>query len=111
MIQIVHGEHVHGVDVDPQTRCAHYGSDLDIIAIKLKCCGKWFPCFECHEALTDHEPGTWPLGQRNELAVLCGACGYQLSIGEYLDSGSSCPHCTSGFNPGCAKHYYLYFDL
>lgn len=111
MIEIVHGEQVHGVGIDAQTRCRHYHSDLDIIAIKFKCCGKWYPCFECHEELTNHEHNTWPLDQRNELAVLCGGCGYQLSVAEYLDSSSSCPECSSSFNPGCKKHYYLYFAL
>lgn len=111
MIQIVHGEHVHGIGLDPQTRCRHYSSELDIIAIKFKCCGHWFPCFECHETMTDHDTIVWPLKERNELAVLCGSCGYQLSISEYLDGGSHCPDCSSPFNPGCAKHYYLYFAL
>ena len=40
MIRLIHGEEVHGVDVDPETRCAHWRSPLDIIAIQFKCCGR-----------------------------------------------------------------------
>ena len=31
--------HVSGIDLDAQTRCAHYHKAQDIIAIKMKCCG------------------------------------------------------------------------
>jgi uncharacterized CHY-type Zn-finger protein len=43
--------------------------------------------------------------------VLCGACGYELTISEYLKCGFRCPLCESDFNPGCAKHYDLYFEM
>lgn len=33
---------VHGISVDDKTRCEHYHSLLDIIAIKFKCCGKYY---------------------------------------------------------------------
>lgn len=106
----IYGEKVYGVDVDVETRCAHWHSELDIIAIKFKCCGRWYPCFDCHAAIADHEPQTWPTVERGEKAILCGKCGYQLSIAEYFACGSSCPTCDAGFNPGCAKHYSLYFE-
>ncbi len=111
MTRVIHGENVKGVEVDPQTRCEHWKSDLDIIAIKFKCCGDWYSCFECHAAVAGHEAEVWPLDERHTRAILCGACGHQLTIGEYLDRGSVCPSCESGFNPGCAKHYDLYFAL
>jgi uncharacterized CHY-type Zn-finger protein len=41
---------------------------------------------------------------------LCGACGHQLTVNEYLNCNSVCPRCRSQFNPGCANHYYLYFE-
>jgi uncharacterized CHY-type Zn-finger protein len=106
---LIWGERVCGVDIDPQTRCTHYSSDLDIIAIRFKCCGRWFPCFECHSEIADHEAEVWSIEERDALAILCGACGHQLSIIEYLNCNSICPACESKFNPGCAGHYHLYF--
>ena len=105
----IHGEEVYGMDIDLQSRCAHYHSDLDIIAIKFKCCERWFPCYECHNEIAGHEPKVWPADARDALAVLCGTCGRQLSIAKYLACDSTCPGCGSKFNPGCANHYHLYF--
>ncbi len=107
----VRGETVTGVDIDAETRCDHYHSDLDIIAIRFKCCGVWFPCIACHGELADHAARAWPVNERNTKAILCGKCGHQLSITEYFDSGSVCPFCNSKFNPGCENHYHLYFEL
>lgn len=109
-MRIVHGNKVHGVDVDTETRCRHWNSPVDIIAIKFKCCGKWYPCNDCHSELAVHEPDQWTRSERDEKAVLCGGCGRQLSINEYLGSGNVCPGCERAFNPGCAKHYDLYFE-
>jgi uncharacterized CHY-type Zn-finger protein len=101
---------VKGIDLDPQTRCVHYRSDLDIIAIKMKCCGVYYACKECHDVLADHAIEVWPGGEWDEVAVLCGACGAQLSIKEYLGSFDRCPQCKSPFNPGCRNHYHFYFE-
>jgi len=109
MKRIIHGEQVYGEEVDQQTRCGHYHSELDIIAIKFYCCGRWFPCFECHAVMADHAAKVWPQGKFDEPAVLCGACGHQLTVQRYLDCGSKCPKCEALFNPECAKHYHLYF--
>jgi uncharacterized CHY-type Zn-finger protein len=100
---------VHGVDVDPETRCAHFHSPLDIIAIRLRCCGDYYACKDCHDALADHPLKPWPVAERDTLAVLCGACGAELSITEYLGCGSRCPSCAAGFNPRCASHHPYYF--
>lgn len=102
---------VRGVEVSPNTQCAHWHSDLDIIAIKHKCCGRYYACISCHEAQAGHPPEVWPLDERHEKAVLCGSCSRELSIDEYLSCGSKCPGCASGFNPGCARHYDLYFEV
>lgn len=109
MKRTIQGEEVRGVDIDAQTRCGHWHGELDIIAIKFKCCGEWFPCFECHASEADHTASVWPTDEIDTEAVLCGACGHHLSITEYLDCGSACPKCKSKFNPGCTKHYHLYF--
>ncbi len=107
----VRGQPVRGVEVDAQTRCVHWHGPTDIIALRMKCCGQWFSCFDCHAALADHAPAVWPLGERDAGAVLCGACGQVLSIDAYLGWGSRCPGCAAAFNPGCANHYHLYFAL
>lgn len=105
------GPKVHGIDVTPLTQCAHWHSDHDIVAIKHKCCGEYYGCISCHEALAGHEPDVWPRGEwATTRAVLCGRCRRELTIGEYLGSGNACPGCEAGFNPGCARHYELYFE-
>jgi uncharacterized CHY-type Zn-finger protein len=101
---------VIGIDLDPQTRCAHYRSELDIIAIKMKCCGVYYACKDCHDALANHAIEVWPSGEWNQAAVLCGVCGTQLTIAQYLGCFNKCPHCSSGFNPGCRYHYHFYFE-
>lgn len=106
----IHGQQVHGVDVDPQTRCKHYHGENDVIAIKFKCCNAWFPCYECHGEIADHAPAVWPVAEFDERAVLCGVCRRLLTISEYLDCDSICPSCRAGFNPGCSDHYHLYFE-
>lgn len=109
-MQLVQGEKIFGVNVDAQTRCEHYHSALDIIAIKFKCCREWYSCFDCHKALTNHESQVWPATENDAFAIICGGCGYQLSIREYFDCDSICPKCARHFNPGCANHYHLYFE-
>jgi len=107
---MIHGAEVIGIDVDEKSRCAHYRSECDIIAIKFKCCGQWFPCYECHAELAGHPAMVWPRNEFDTHAVLCGACGQQLTIREYRQCGSTCPHCREKFNPRCAEHYHLYFE-
>jgi uncharacterized CHY-type Zn-finger protein len=101
--------HIRGVDLDPQTRCAHYRGPLDIIAIKMKCCGDYYACKDCHDALAGHAIEVWPRDEWNEKAILCGACGAELTVHEYLQSQNCCPICRSSFNPKCKNHYHFYF--
>jgi uncharacterized CHY-type Zn-finger protein len=101
---------VKGKIVDNQTRCVHYRSDLDIIAIKFKCCNEYYPCFSCHEEEAGHEPQTWKKEEFDTLAILCGVCEHELTINEYLKSDAICPNCQAAFNPKCSIHYHLYFD-
>lgn len=100
---------VHGVDLDSETRCAHYDSSRDVVAIRFPCCGDYFACYDCHTALADHEAERWPADARDHRAVLCGVCGTELTIEEYLRCDDCCPDCGAAFNPGCANHYHLYF--
>ena len=107
----IHGVQITGVDVDPETRCAHYHSATDIVALKFKCCGKWFPCHMCHQEVAKHAAVVWPEEEFDELAVLCGGCGRQVNVREYLECDSICPACGRSFNPGCARHAHYYFAV
>ena len=101
---------VRGLDLDPQTRCAHWHSELDVIAIKMRCCGTYYACRECHDELAGHPAEVWPRAQWDEAAILCGACRSELSVQAYLACENRCPSCGAGFNPGCRKHKHLYFE-
>ena len=101
---------VLGVQLDAQTRCAHYRSPLDVVAIRMKCCGAYYACKDCHDAVAGHgHPGP-PRGEWDHPAVLCGVCGTQMSVRDYLASGYRCPACESPFNPGCRAHHHFYFE-
>lgn len=105
---------VYGLPIDPQTRCIHWSSALDIVALSHPCCGRFYPCAECHDAVAGHERTTWPMGT-GERCVLCGVCGYTMTAGEYLSTGEQggkkgCPRCGAGFNPRCGLHREKYFS-
>ena len=107
----IHDATVMGVDVDPETRCAHYHNERDIIAIKFKCCGKWFSCHLCHQELVQHGAVVWPPQEFDSVAALCGACGHRVTAREYLLCVSACSSCGRSFNPGCASHAHYYFAV
>lgn len=102
---------VLGKVIDDQTRCVHYHQVNDIIAIKFKCCGAYFPCHACHEETSDHEIVKWAVDEFDERAILCGVCKEELTIAEYLKSGEKCPKCKALFNPNCKLHHSLYFEV
>lgn len=102
---------VQGKVIDDQTRCVHYHEANDIIAIKFKCCGVYYPCYYCHNETADHQSTNWVKNEFDERAILCGICKEELTINEYLNSGNSCPKCESLFNPNCQLHYSLYFEI
>src|SRR6202012_5491024 len=56
---------VRGIDLDSQTRCVHYNSQFDIIAIKMKCCDVYYACKDCHDALASHVLEVWPRREWN----------------------------------------------
>jgi uncharacterized CHY-type Zn-finger protein len=105
-----HGHEVRGVGVGPETRCAHYDGDRDVIAIRFPCCGVYYPCFRCHEAVADHDAERWSADAFDRDAVLCGVCGVEYSVAAYLDADHECPACGAAFNPGCADHHDRYFE-
>lgn len=102
---------VQGVGMDGETRCVHYHTEKDIIAIKFKCCGTYYACYSCHEALAGHPAEVWERSRFDEKAILCGSCGHELTINEYLTCGFRCPNCGTLFNPKCSLHAPLYFDV
>jgi uncharacterized CHY-type Zn-finger protein len=101
---------LRGVRVDGLTRCAHYNSAVDVIAIKMQCCGEYFACKDCHDTLADHPLQPWRRDQYAERAVLCGVCKSELSIAGYLESSTQCPICSASFNPRCSEHHDFYFS-
>jgi len=101
---------IKGKCIDEETRCVHYHSPTDVIAIKFKCCNEYYPCYYCHKEETDHEPTVWSKAEFDTKAILCGVCRNEMSIYEYLNSNNHCPFCDAAFNPKCSDHYHLYFE-
>lgn len=102
---------LRGLAVDADTRCGHYDDAVDVVAIRFPCCGCYYPCFRCHEAVTDHDAERVPREAFDEPAVRCGVCGTTLSVREYLDCDDACPACDAAFNPGCRRHRDRYFAV
>ena len=71
---------------------------MDIVAIKMKCCGLYYACKDCHEALAGHDIVVWPRGEWHARAVLCGACGVEMTIRKYMECESRCPACGARFS-------------
>ncbi len=107
----LHKIEIKGKAVDDNTRCIHYHSPADIIAIKFKCCNEYYPCYQCHEEEVDHPAQLWKKEEWVQKAILCGECKSELTIRQYMDSGNQCPNCGAAFNPNCMKHYHLYFEI
>jgi len=106
-----HVPNVKGKLIDEHTRCIHYRSPLDVIAIKFKCCNQYYPCYDCHAEETDHRQDVWAKNEFDVKAILCGICYNEMTINEYLTCNNKCPFCQAAFNPGCSRHYHLYFDV
>lgn len=101
---------IKGKTVDQETRCVHYHSSLDIIAIKFKCCNTYYPCFFCHEEEAGHRPQVWSKSEIYTKAILCGVCKHEMTVEEYKACKYECPSCKEPFNPGCKNHDHLYFE-
>ncbi|UXR69980.1 MULTISPECIES: CHY zinc finger protein [unclassified Staphylococcus] len=103
--------HVYGATIDHQTRCKHYHTDVDIIAIKFKCCNKYYPCIHCHEEDETHPVEPWPSDTfEHTKAILCGVCQHEMTIRSYMDH-THCPNCHALFNSRCQFHYHHYFEI
>lgn len=98
-----------GMGVDAETRCAHYATDRDVIAIRFPCCDVFYPCHTCHDAVADHPAQQWDAqADLDERTVLCGVCRTVLTWRQYLNAEHACPDCGADFNPGCTTHLHLY---
>lgn len=101
---------VWGQTVDDETRCVHYRTAKDVIAIKFACCGRYYSCHLCHEQAENHQAEQWPIRARDTRAVLCGVCSTELTISDYLTT-TLCPYCRAPFNERCGLHAHLYFEM
>ena len=102
---------IRGKAIDDNTRCVHYHSSTDVIAIKFKCCSQYYPCYQCHEEEAGHDAEVWKKDEFDNKAILCGLCKKEMTIHQYLHSGNYCPGCGGAFNPNCSRHYHLYFEV
>ncbi|PYZ91678.1 hypothetical protein CR194_18795 [Salipaludibacillus keqinensis] len=107
----IHNIEVRGKPIDSETRCEHYQSEKDRIAIKFNCCNTYYPCIRCHEETAEHPVTRWEEHEFGEKAILCGACGEEITIKEYLQVESHCPCCRAKWNPNCSLHQHYYFQL
>lgn len=81
------------------------------MAFRFPCCGRYYACHACHAEAEDHDALRWPRSDFGREAVLCGACGAEVTVDRYLEDPSRCPECAAGFNPRCARHHHLYFEV
>ncbi|ALE76872.1 hypothetical protein AD006_30905 (plasmid) [Pseudonocardia sp. EC080610-09] len=100
---------VYGAVVDHEARCTHYRGPLDVVAMRFRCCDRYYPCLHCHAEHADHPARRWPAAERSEPAVLCGVCRTEMSVDTYVDT-DGCPRCSAPFNPGCRLHHGYYFE-
>ncbi|MDW3648542.1 MAG: CHY zinc finger protein [Bacteroidia bacterium] len=108
---LIGGQRVQGLELDSQSRCVHWNSELDIVALRMPEDEAFYACYECYEAIHHTLPPRWKKEDFEEAkSILCGQCGTVMSVRTYLDSKNHCPSCKSSFNPGCAKHYHFYFE-
>lgn len=94
---------IHGIDVDAEGRCAHWHSEVDVVANTCGRCGKLWACSLCHDAMADH--GFSAVDKRLP-SVVCGVCGTRMTFEQY---GDRCPGCGHEFNPSCVLHESTYF--
>ncbi|SRR5581483_1389966 len=100
-----------GIQIDENGRCAHYATALDIVAIKFKCCNRYFACHACHEAVASHPAERWEEEEFDCKAILCGQCKEEMTIRQYFSCNSKCLNCKAPFNPKCKAHWNLYLNL
>ncbi|MFL4356214.1 CHY zinc finger protein [Streptococcus uberis] len=94
-----------GMALDEQSRCYHYHSENDIVALKCQSCQKYYACYHCHDSLEDHL--FVATNSQESYPVMCGVCQHLLSLKDYQKG--YCIFCQNPFNPKCSLHYDVYF--
>ncbi|MPQ39041.1 MULTISPECIES: CHY zinc finger protein [Lactiplantibacillus] len=95
---------IYGIGLDAAGRCQHYHLETDIAALWCRRCQHYYACYRCHDTLCQH---TFVASAPTDLAVMCGACRYRMTVDRYHER--QCPHCHRPFNPRCRLHDKVYF--
>ena len=72
-----------GVEIEThrESRCKHYHSKLDVLALESSCCNKFYSCVKCHDEMENHAMIPWDSDTSlNRHALLCGVCEKTFSI-------------------------------
>nr|WP_081214804.1 CHY zinc finger protein [Streptococcus oralis] len=99
---------IYGLLVDDESRCVHYHSEKDIVSLQCYECKKYYACYQCHNALENHNFAPYPLSLTEDRPILCGKCKKILTFQEYQKQ-TACPYCKTFFNSGCKEHHSYYF--
>ncbi|TWT11350.1 hypothetical protein FRX54_03460 [Streptococcus sp. sy004] len=102
-------EHIYGDVVDLETRCLHYHSARDIVALRCFSCRRYYPCYHCHDTYEQHTYQAYSSQSEDEV-VFCGACQIGMTALAYRQGKSVCPNCSAAFNPACKEHESIYFS-
>lgn len=100
---------IYGELLDHESRCRHYHTVLDIVALKCWSCRRYYACYQCHDQFECHDFTPYPRTRKEDKVVICGVCHKEMSIASY-EEASACPRCGSAFNPACHKHKEIYFS-
>ncbi|WP_105956605.1 CHY zinc finger protein [Apilactobacillus quenuiae] len=96
---------IYGIKVDSQSRCIHYHTKNDIVALMCQQCHKFYACYKCHDELNNHKFKPVKINQAKN--ILCGNCQTLLTYTQY--KLNYCPYCQHRFNPKCIIHQSIYF--
>lgn len=106
---LIMDEIIFGFQIDGKTRCIHHCTQVDVVAIKMKCCNKFYACIKCHDEMEEHQAETWSKSEFDDKVVLCGNCRCEMTVNAYLFL-KCCPDCDHEFNDKCKNHFHYYFD-
>lgn len=76
---------IYGFLVDNESRCQHYHTELDIVALKCFECLNYYACYQCHDSLEEHSFRAYPCQLKQDKVLICGVCQHEMTIEEYYD--------------------------